>query len=179
MEHIGQAVTSIIKRDQALQSRQPGALLRKQNSASLPEIIQIILNLELGKQSKPLSEDQRSWLAERLYDLDETAQEIQRRAESVLLLETYGTIAYQYWVQDEIAYRDRSITKGKDIPMCPKCSAHHKEWQDCSRDQPAQPNKVAELLKQTREKMATDANEKYRCRNCGKIHSHNMNCGGV
>lgn len=74
--------------------------MRKPNAASLQEIIQIILRLELDEQTKPLSDDQRSALAERLFDLNETAEQLQRRADSVFLRETYGTIAFKYWLDE-------------------------------------------------------------------------------
>lgn len=74
--------------------------MRRPNAASLPEIIQIIGRLELDEQTKPLSDDQRSALAERLFDLNETPAQLQRRADSVFLRETYGTIAYKYWLEE-------------------------------------------------------------------------------
>lgn len=62
----------------------------------------IVTRTELRKQIKALSELQRAELIGLLYNLNETAAKIQQRADSVLLLETFGTIAFQYWVQDEV-----------------------------------------------------------------------------
>ena len=58
--------------------------------------------VELAKQIRPLTEAQRTELVERLYNLNESAEKIQRRGESVVLTESYGTIAFQYWVADEV-----------------------------------------------------------------------------
>ena len=71
----------------------------------MDEILVIIGRLELKKQIKALGDRQRVELAELLYKLNESKERIGRRADSVVLLETYGTIAFQYWVQDEVALR--------------------------------------------------------------------------
>jgi hypothetical protein len=39
-------------------------------------------------------------LIERLYALNETKEQIEVRGESVILKKTYGTIAFEYWVED-------------------------------------------------------------------------------
>lgn len=78
---------------------------RRLNAATDDEILVIIGRVELRKQIKPLGRLQRIELAELLYSLNETKGQIERRADSVVLQETYGTISFQYWVNDLVCLR--------------------------------------------------------------------------
>src|SRR3990172_10548525 len=102
MEHISKAVAKL---EEKLPERTSSVPARRSNAASVDEILVIIGRLELKKQIKALGDRQRVELAELLYKLNESKERIGRRADSVVLLETYGTIAFQYWVQDEVALR--------------------------------------------------------------------------
>lgn len=75
----------------------------------------VVLRLELEKQIKPLMDAQRFVLVERLMGLDETCGQMQRRADSVLVQETFGTIAFQYWVKDlVVCYSEAAERKRQD-----------------------------------------------------------------
>lgn len=78
---------------------------RRLNAATDDEILVIIGRVELRKQIKPLGRLQRIELAELLYSLNETKGQIEWRADSVVLQETYGTISFQYWVNDLVCLR--------------------------------------------------------------------------
>lgn len=95
--------------------------------------------LELDRQIT-LTSDQRSALAERLFDLDESRSDIQQRADFVLTAATYGTIAYQYWVSEQIRFAP------KHGLICPRCNKGHKDWQPCEAIQPADLKRVAEII---------------------------------
>ena len=121
MEHISKALQEVQK--QVPQQRTSSAPMRRPHAGLLPEILQIIARLELDKQIK-LSDDQRSALAERLYDLNESKEHTQCRANHVLLTETYGTLAYQYWVSEQIRF-PKGIVKTKEILIwCEDCKSN-------------------------------------------------------
>jgi len=74
-----------------------------------------VTRLELDKQIKPLDEFQRAGLIERLFELGETREMIQRRADSVMVKDTYGTIAFQYWVEDLVCVWSSAMARQRQI----------------------------------------------------------------
>lgn len=103
MEHISKATEQAL--DKSRRGSLSNAVLRQPNAASTLEIGIIITELEFRTQLKPLDELQRKELIELLYDLNEPKEKIQQRANSVMLQETYGTIAFKYWVGDLVCTR--------------------------------------------------------------------------
>jgi hypothetical protein len=81
----------------------------------------LILEVEAKKQLRPpLTNQQRVFLAEDLFDLNEPLRALQERARSVVLKNTFQTIAFEYWVDDLMVLKsdlmkivDREIERRK------------------------------------------------------------------
>jgi len=118
MEHIEKTVHELLRGDKLSRLNQPGAVSLLRKPASPEEIAVIVTRLELLKQIKPLDDFQRAALIERLYDLGETKEQIQRRADSVALKETYGTIAFQYWVEELVClYSETAERRNREYQL--------------------------------------------------------------
>jgi len=121
MEQIGNAVNLALV--QSRSGTPSSVALQQPNAASTSEIGLIVTKLEFQKQIKPLDEIQRRDLIELLHDLNETSERIQLRANSVLLKQTYGTIAFEYWVQDLVCVYDerQRIERGRIHEELSRC----------------------------------------------------------
>lgn len=75
-----------------------------------------MMEVELAKQLKPpLTEQQRLQLVMDLSALGLTLGEIRDRGNSVKLKDTYGTIAFQYWVEDLVVLKTEAVKLAHEI----------------------------------------------------------------
>ena len=103
MEHISKALGEIVESNLPQTVSTTALEKRKDSRATLTEIAAIVAEVELTKQLRPaLTEDQRAILFARLDALRLPVAEIQRMARSVMAKCTYGNIAFEHWVSDEV-----------------------------------------------------------------------------
>jgi len=75
-----------------------------------------VMQVELAKQLKPpLTEQQRLQLVMDLSALGLTLREIRERGNSVKLKDTFGTIAFQYWVEDLVVLKTEAVNMAHEI----------------------------------------------------------------
>lgn len=104
---LGTVVSSLAK-EQQLESRTSSEALQKvkPSYATKQEIMAVIWEVETLKElNPPLTEEQRGLLMARLFELRLPLEEIRRKGDSVVYKKTYGTIALEHWVEDEVDLR--------------------------------------------------------------------------
>lgn len=67
-------------------------------------ITEIILQVEMAKQlSRPLSDQERNVLMRLLADTGDSIEAIKQRARMLLTRKTFGNIAFEHWMTDEVS----------------------------------------------------------------------------
>jgi hypothetical protein len=102
MERIN--AVAALEHERSLPPRETSALQIRSGLYVQPEnVVATIREVELKKQIKPpLTPQQIAALADEILKLNPTADRLKAMADSVLRAETFGTLAFQYWIADRL-----------------------------------------------------------------------------
>jgi hypothetical protein len=101
-----------VRSSQYEKSTKSSELQKQSKRASLEWITRLIFKVELVKQLRPpLTQQQRTELALRLDEMKLTEEQLSLMAESVIRRSTYGTIALEYWIADDIVTQEELVAE--------------------------------------------------------------------